>query len=100
VTRLVRKPRGSGAQEVFGDPDAGRLDVASLEGFDAVVHLAGVSIAQRWTDAKMRRILDSRETGTRLHARALAALERPPQVVDSASAAGYYGNRCDEVRSG
>jgi hypothetical protein len=97
VTRLVRKPPGSGAQELSWDPDAGRLDATSLEAFDAVVHLAGESIAQRWTDTKMRRILDSRVTGTRMLACALAALERPPQVMVSASAVGYYGNRGDEV---
>jgi uncharacterized protein (TIGR01777 family) len=68
-----------------------------LEGFDAVVHLAGETIAQRWTDAAMRRILDSRVTSTRLLARALAALERPPQVTVCASAVGYYGSRGNEV---
>jgi hypothetical protein len=78
------------------DPDAGRLDVSALEGLDAAVHLAGESIAQRWTDDAMRRILDSRVNGTRLLARALAALERPPRVAVCASAVGYYGDRGSE----
>jgi hypothetical protein len=97
VTRLVRTSPGKEEPDIFWDPAAGRLDAASLPGFDAVVHLAGESIAQRWTGAAMRRILDSRVSGTRTLARALAELERPPQAVVCASAVGYYGHRGDEV---
>jgi uncharacterized protein len=93
VVRLVR----SGADPAQGrfrwDPEAGELDTQALQGADAVVHLAGESVAGRWTDAKKRRILDSRVNGTRLLSEALAGLERPPQVMVCASAIGFYGKR-------
>ena len=97
VTRLVRSPpAGEGA--VFWDPAARRLDPAALEGADAVVHLAGEPIARgRWTDAKKARIRDSRIQGTELLAEALARLDRPPRVLVSASAVGYYGDRGAEL---
>ncbi|MCG3180259.1 MAG: hypothetical protein BIFFINMI_02617 [Phycisphaerae bacterium] len=95
VTR--RPPPGSGA--IAWDPAAGRIDAAALEGLDAVVHLAGENIAGRWTASRRRRILDSRTGGTRLLAEALAGLKRPPRVLVSASAIGYYGDRGDELLS-
>jgi uncharacterized protein (TIGR01777 family) len=64
---------------------------------DAVVHLAGESIAAgRWTAAVKERIRRSRVDGTRLLAETLARLERRPRVLVSASAVGYYGDRGDE----
>ena len=96
VTRLVRT-QASGLN-LFWDPDAGMLEAGSLEGHDAVVHLAGESIATgRWTEAKKRRILDSRVKGTRLLSDAIAGLKNPPKVFVSASAIGFYGDRGDEV---
>lgn len=66
-----------------------------LAGCDAVVHLAGEPVGQRWTASAKQRILDSRIEGTRA---LLAALrERPPNVLVSASAVGYYGFRGDEI---
>ena len=50
VTRLVRSQPGKGAQEIFWDPEGGKLDTTLLEGFDAVVHLAGENIACRQVD--------------------------------------------------
>jgi uncharacterized protein (TIGR01777 family) len=80
------------------DPEGGTIDAAGLEGSDAVVHLAGESIAQgRWTPEKKRRILESRTKGTRLLAGALAGLDRPPGGMVSASASGYYGDRGNEL---
>ncbi len=61
-----------------------------LEGRDAVVHLAGENLAQRWTDKAKREILDSREQGTR---RLVAALPHSVKTLVSASAVGYYGPR-------
>jgi uncharacterized protein (TIGR01777 family) len=92
VATLVRhRPRAEG--EVFWDPARGQIDVAALEGVDAVVHLAGESIADgRWTAKRRREILDSRVQGTGLLARTLAGLRRPPRVFVSASAIGYYGD--------
>jgi uncharacterized protein (TIGR01777 family) len=74
------------------------LDPSTLEGIDAVVHLAGEPIASsRWSDEKKREIRDSRVKGTALLSQTLAQLSRPPSVLVSASAIGYYGNRGDEL---
>lgn len=95
VTRLTRSPKGTG--DIGWDPSAGRID-GSLEGTDAVVHLAGESIAEgRWTPEKKRRIMESRRRGTRLLAGSIAALPAPPRVMVSASAIGYYGDRGNEL---
>ena len=92
---LVRRAPAHG--EIGWDPAAGRIDSAALEGLDAVVHLAGESIGdRRWTAAQKRRILESRTQGTGLLAGALARLTRPPAVLVSASAIGFYGDRGDE----
>jgi uncharacterized protein (TIGR01777 family) len=98
VTRLVRRTPKPDADEIFWDPDAGRLDPAALDGFDALVHLAGESIAAaRWTNDRKRRILESRINGTKLLVSTLATLARPPAVMISTSAVGYYGDRGGEV---
>src|SRR5580704_7570943 len=62
---------------------------------DAVVHLAGEPVAQRWTTAARRRIRDSREEGTRTLVAAMRS--HPPNVLVSASAVGYYGSRGDDI---
>jgi uncharacterized protein (TIGR01777 family) len=73
----------------------GALQPDALAGVNAVVHLAGEPVAQRWTQAARDRIVRSRVDGTR----ALVAAMRgqPPQVLISASAVGYYGSRGDEI---
>lgn len=97
--RLVRRP-AAGDGEISWDPAAGRIDTASLEGADAVVHLAGAGIGdKRWTAAHRQLILSSRQSGTSLLASTLAALTRRPRVFLSGSAIGYYGDRGDEVLS-
>lgn len=93
VVPIGRHPPDGG---VAWDLAARRIDGAALEGVDAVVHLAGERIDGRWTATKKRRILDSRVEGTELLAGALAGLGRPPAVVVSASAIGFYGDRGDE----
>lgn len=101
VVRIGRgAPRPSSTpqlRDVQWDPDAGRLDPRALEGVDAVVHLAGANVADRWTAEHRRAIEDSRVRGTTLLAETLARLERPPRVLVSASAIGFYGDRGDEV---
>ena len=97
VLRLVRgDPEGS--DDVVWDPDEETIDAGRLEGVDAVVHLAGAGIGdRRWTPVRKELILRSRTHGTGLLARTLAALRRPPRVLVSGSAVGYYGDRGDEL---
>jgi uncharacterized protein (TIGR01777 family) len=64
---------------------------------DAVVHLAGENIGERWTPAKKAKILESRVEGTRSLCRQLAELPTPPKVLICASATGYYGFRGEEI---
>jgi uncharacterized protein (TIGR01777 family) len=99
VKRLVRHSP-SGRDEIFWDPARGILDAQSLEGLDAVVHLAGENIASgRWTERKKRRIRESRINGTGLLAQSLSGLFDSPQVLVSISAIGYYGDRGNEQLS-
>jgi|ERR1700722_12116372 uncharacterized protein (TIGR01777 family) len=95
VTRLVRSAI-AGKGDVAWDP-ARPLAPESVSAFDAVVHLAGESIVGRWTDAKKRRVLESRVQGTRNLAEAVAAAPQRPRVFISASAIGYYGDRGEET---
>jgi uncharacterized protein (TIGR01777 family) len=92
-TRLSRR-----GPDIAWNPETGKLETSALEGFDAVVHLAGENIASgRWTAEQKQRIRDSRVKGTRLLAESLARLQDPPKSLICASAVGYYGNRGDEV---
>lgn len=96
VARLVRSAAGPG--EIEWHPDRGSIDAAALEGFDAIVNLAGDGIANgRWTEEKKRRILDSRVNGTRLLSETMARLSRKPATFINASAIGFYGDRGDEL---
>src|SRR5262245_58351151 len=79
VGRLVRSEPQS-ATDIFWSPEAGALDAFRLEGFDAVVHLAGESVVGRWTAAKKKRILESRVKGTRFLSEAFAKVHAPPRV--------------------
>jgi uncharacterized protein (TIGR01777 family) len=94
---LVRQKPTHPSQISWDPPRSGPLP-ESLEGTDAVVHLAGESIASgRWTETKKRTIRESRVIGTRLLAEAVACLQRPPQVFLCASAIGFYGDRGSDL---
>jgi len=96
VGRLTRRPNRP--DDLGWDPGQGIFERSRLGEFDGVVHLAGEPVAgMRWTAEKKARIRDSRVEGTRLLAEALAGLDKPPRVLISASAIGYYGDRGDEV---
>jgi uncharacterized protein (TIGR01777 family) len=69
----------------------------AFEGCDAIINLAGESIAGRWTTAKKQLIRDSRVLGTKNLVNALAQLSSRPKVLISASAIGYYGDRGEET---
>lgn len=97
VLRIGRGPVRPGVVDVSWDPARGQLDASALEGIDAVIHLAGASIAERWTAEHQRAIRDSRVEGTSLLAHTIAGLSRKPRVLLSGSAIGVYGSRGDEV---
>jgi uncharacterized protein len=97
IFRLVRHYPDS-SSEIEWSPDRYSIALARLEGFDAVVNLAGESIAEgRWTEDKKRRIRESRIKGTKLLGDALANLTNRPKTFICASAVGYYGDRGDEL---
>lgn len=79
------------------DAAAGPPPEAALRGTDAVIHLAGEPVAQRWTADVRRRIRESRVQGTRNLVEALGNMAELPRVLVCASAIGYYGSRGDEV---
>lgn len=98
VIPVVRESRRAVEGAIHWNPATGEIDAAGLAAADAVVHLAGTSIAGgRWTEDRMRSIRQSRVQGTELLARTLAALERGPRVLVSMSAVGYYGDRGEDV---
>ena len=94
--RLVRHPPET-AHDFAWNPAAGTIDPRALDDVDAVIHLAGEPIDHRWTRRRKRAILESRTGGTRVLAEAIAAARRPPAVLVSASAIGFYGDRGDEL---
>ncbi len=86
-----------GARILAWEPGRVLPPAAALEGARAVIHLAGEPIAQgRWSPAKKRRIRDSRIDRTRQLVAGLARLDHRPEVLVSASAIGYYGDRGEE----
>ncbi|HKH79006.1 MAG TPA: TIGR01777 family oxidoreductase [Solirubrobacteraceae bacterium] len=99
VTVLSRDP-DQARETLTGDVQAHRWDPLSapapaqaLAGRDAVVHLAGAPVAQRWSERAKRAIRDSRVEGTRNLVQGLRELDAParPRVLVSSSAIGYYG---------
>jgi uncharacterized protein len=76
---------------------SGEPPLDSLEGADAVIHLAGEPLAQRWTPEAKRRIAESRRIGTANLVSALSKLDRRPEALVCASAIGYYGSRGEET---
>jgi uncharacterized protein (TIGR01777 family) len=96
VTHVVRG-EARGDRETSWDPAHGLRQPDRLEGLDAVVHLAGESIATgRWTPERKAAIRQSRVEGTRRLSENLARLAQPPRVLVCASAVGYYGDRGEE----
>lgn len=94
VITLVRRTPSS-ADQIAWDPLApqGGLAPTALDGADAVVHLAGAGIADhRWTESYKKEIRASRVSGTRAIAGLLAGMARPPAVLLSGSAIGWYGD--------
>ncbi|MHB8341705.1 MAG: TIGR01777 family oxidoreductase, partial [Mycobacteriales bacterium] len=96
LTVVRREPQVP--SELSWDPDRGALAAHGLDGVDAVVHLAGAGLGdRRWTPQYKRLILESRVQSTTLLAQTLAGMKRPPQVLLTASAVGFYGDTGDEA---
>lgn len=96
VLRLVRRTARE-PDEVEWDPRAESVDRNALAGVDAIVHLAGANVGQRWTESRKREIFDSHVDGTRLLAATAAALEPRPSVLVCAGGVDVYGSRGDEI---
>jgi uncharacterized protein (TIGR01777 family) len=97
VRRLVRREPAA-ADESRWDPSRREIDRTALTGVDAVVHLAGVGVAdKRWSDRHKRAVLASRVEGTTTIAEAVAQHQDQVKVLVSASAVGWYGDRGDQV---
>lgn len=101
VTVLSRNPQRAeaalGVEAVGWDSLAGPAPTEALDGRDAVIHLAGEPVAQRWTDSVKRAILASREVGTRNLVAGISAANPRPTILLSSSAVGYYGKHGDEL---
>jgi uncharacterized protein (TIGR01777 family) len=95
VTTLSRNPSSPGAVRWL--PEHEPAPATALAGRDAVVHLAGENVAQRWTEDAKRRIRSSRELGTRNLVAGLAIADPRPAALVASSAVGYYGPHGDEV---
>ena len=98
IIRLVRTKGAVGPRAVLWDPETGIRDPAPLEGFDALVHLAGENLASgRWTAARKTQLRHSRVHATRKLSESLVRLSTPPRTMVCASAIGIYGDRGDAV---
>jgi uncharacterized protein len=97
VARLVRTEPRPDSTDIYWDPEKAYVDTVNLDGKDAVVHLAGATISERWSPERKARIQSSRVRGTQLIAEAVRQVSKPPKVLVSASAIGYYGERGPEV---
>ncbi|MDA2938609.1 TIGR01777 family oxidoreductase [Acidobacteria bacterium AH-259-A15] len=103
VLVLARNPEKarqnlSTAEVITWEATSGPPPEQSMDGLDAVVHLAGEAIAEgRWTAGRKRAIRESRVTGTRNLVQAILRSKNPPKVLLSGSAIGYYGPRGDQL---
>ena len=97
ATRKSRR-QAQPAVEWFGwESTKERPPAEALEGADAVIHLAGEPINQRWNDEVKDRIARSRIKSTKNMAQAINSSDSPPSVFLSGSAIGYYGDRGDDL---
>jgi uncharacterized protein (TIGR01777 family) len=97
--RAARRLNGDGRtpiEAVAWDLMSEPAPSAALSGRDAVIHLAGENVAQRWSAEAKRAIRESRVTGTRNLLAGMGAAEQPPRALISSSAIGYYGARGEE----
>jgi len=97
VNRFVRPGTAAAAGDVAWNPETGEMDLAAAEGADVVVNLAGASIGGgRWTAKRKALLRSSRVDLTERLVAGLGRLKKPPAILVSASAIGYYGDRGEE----
>lgn len=96
VKRLVRHKQEISSDTVYWNPEKGQFSKQDFEGFDAVFHLAGASIAHRWTKKYRKKLCDSRCHDSWLLSQVLSRLDTPPKTIISASAIGFYGD-CKKI---
>ena len=89
--------RKAGDKRIVWDIEKGVLAPESLENFHAIIHLAGESIAQRWTPEVKRRIVESRVKGTKLLVKTLAEVQKKPVVFICASGINFYGYEQEQI---
>jgi uncharacterized protein len=94
VSHLSRSPSAGGKIKTFTwDPQKGVIDRKAFEGIDCIINLAGANIGEaRWTEARKRKILDSRIKGTALLYQYVREGNIPLKAFISSSASGYYGS--------
>lgn len=98
VWKLHRKLSTREHNVIAWDPNNARFSLLDFENFDAVIHLAGKNIASKfWTKKIKHELFTSRARDTWLLSQLLSRLKKPPKVVISASAVGFYGDRGEEV---
>ncbi|MFL6404083.1 MAG: NAD-dependent epimerase/dehydratase family protein [Nitrososphaeraceae archaeon] len=109
IVRLMRRPTSpnddnncnlKNVKSIQWNPSSTYSDLSSLndnKNIDAVVNLAGENIFGRWTKEKKKRIFDSRVSTTKSLCKLMSSLDKPPKVLVSASATGYYGDRGGEI---
>jgi len=98
VSLLVRPGGDTSPGNIRWDPVSSFVNVAAMEGVDAVVNLNGASIGGgRWTPERKKLLRSSRVDSTRVLEDALSRMKQKPGVFVSASAIGYYGDRGDEI---
>lgn len=96
IVALTRRTTIPPLETISWDLENGRFDASGLENVDAVIHLAGEPVAQRWNDSRKEAIRNSRVGGTKLLVEGLKTLKNPPKLLVSASAVGFYGDGGDE----
>ena len=98
VVRLVRNKKQNSETSLYWDPATGELVSEAIENFQVVIHLAGENVSSgRWSKKRKEQIRNSRIRSTGLLAEKLKKLKNPPDLLISASAIGYYGNRGEEI---
>ncbi len=95
--QVIPMVRHKNTEGIYWNPELGELDFSQLEGFDAIIHLAGENIANSpWTKSQKTKLINSRTVSTKLITDAIAQLQNKPKIFMCASAIGYYGDRGSE----